>query len=111
MTYVRSWQDLWTGMALKHHGMTNPYMKYNGERYIIRIIRYRLKISTRLTRYLDSMHSESHVWLNASKIIHLEDCIPCVMYGRHKTGDRGDIRPVRRHGGQARQNKGRHCYP
>ena len=40
-------------------------MKYKGEKYVIRTLLYRLKTSTRLTRYFDSMYSESHMWLNA----------------------------------------------
>ena len=40
-------------------------MKYKGEKYIIRTLRYRLKTSTKLTQYFDSMYSESHMWLNA----------------------------------------------
>ncbi len=40
-------------------------MKYKGEKYVVRTLRYRLKTSTRLTRYFDSMYSESHIWLNA----------------------------------------------
>ncbi len=40
-------------------------MKYNGGKYVIKTVQYRLKTSARLTRYFDSMYSESHVWLNA----------------------------------------------
>ncbi len=40
-------------------------MKYRGEKYVIRTLRYRLKTSTKLTRYFDSIYSESHIWLNA----------------------------------------------
>ncbi len=40
-------------------------MKCKGGKHIIRTIPYRLKTSARLTRYFDSMYSESHVWLNA----------------------------------------------
>ncbi len=40
-------------------------MKYKDEKYIIRTLQYRLKTSTKLTQYFDSMYSESHMWLNA----------------------------------------------
>ncbi len=40
-------------------------MKYNGTQYVIRTLRYRLKTSTKLTKYFNSMYSESHMWLNA----------------------------------------------
>ncbi len=40
-------------------------MKYKGGKYVIRTLRYRLKTSTKLTQYFDSMYSESHMWLNA----------------------------------------------
>ncbi len=40
-------------------------MKYNDGKYVIKTVQYRLKTSTKLTRYFDSMYSESHVWLNA----------------------------------------------
>ena len=40
-------------------------MKYAGDKYIVVTKRYRLKTSTRLTKYFDSIYSESHVWLNA----------------------------------------------
>ena len=39
-------------------------MKYNGGKYVIKTVQYRLKTSARLTKYFDSMYSESHVWLN-----------------------------------------------
>ncbi len=42
-----------------------PYMKYKGTQYVIRTLRCRLKTSTRLTKYFDSIYSESHMWLNA----------------------------------------------
>ena len=40
-------------------------MKYNGTQYVIRTLRYCLKTSTKLTKYFNSMYSESHMWLNA----------------------------------------------
>ena len=40
-------------------------MKYKDGKYVIRTLRYRLKTSSRLTKYFDSMYSESHMWLNA----------------------------------------------
>ncbi len=40
-------------------------MRYKGGKYVTKTLRYRLKTSTRLTRYFDSMYSESHIWLNA----------------------------------------------
>ena len=40
-------------------------MKYKSEKYVIITLRYRLKTSTKLTKYFDSMYSESHMWLNA----------------------------------------------
>ena len=39
--------------------------KYQGTKHVTRTLTYRLKTSTRLTAYFDSMESESHVWLNA----------------------------------------------
>ena len=40
-------------------------VKYKGEKYVMKTLQYRLKTSTRLTRYFNSMYSESHIWLNA----------------------------------------------
>ena len=40
-------------------------MKYKGTKYVIRTLQYRLKTSARLTKYFDSLYSESHMWLNA----------------------------------------------
>lgn len=39
--------------------------KYKGGKHVVKTLRYHLRTSTRLTRYFDSMYSESHVWLNA----------------------------------------------
>ena len=39
--------------------------KYMGGKHIVKTLRYRLKTSTKLTKYFDSMYSESHMWLNA----------------------------------------------
>ncbi len=40
-------------------------MQYRGEKYVIKTLQYRLKTSSKLTKYFDSMYSESHIWLNA----------------------------------------------
>ncbi len=38
--------------------------KYKGGKHVVKTLRYRLKTGARLTKYFDSMYSESHIWLN-----------------------------------------------
>ena len=45
-------------------------MRYAGDQHVIVTKKFRLKTSTRLTKYFDSMCSESHIWLNAGCLAH-----------------------------------------
>ncbi len=40
-------------------------MQYKDGKYVVKTLRYRLKTSTRLTKYFNDMYSEGHIWLNA----------------------------------------------
>ncbi len=39
-------------------------MQYKGDKHITKTIQYRLKTTSDLTKYFNSMYSESHIWLN-----------------------------------------------
>lgn len=39
--------------------------KYRGDRHVVKTKRYRLKTSAALTEYVNSLYSESHMWINA----------------------------------------------
>lgn len=40
-------------------------MQYKSGKYVIKTLQYRLKTASKLTKYFNSMYSESHMWFNA----------------------------------------------
>ena len=40
-------------------------LNYRGDKHVLKTERFRLKTTSRLTEYFDSMYDESHIWINA----------------------------------------------
>ena len=55
----------WGSAILKRYYTVWYIMRYKGNKYVPKTLRYRLRTTSDLTKYFSSMYSESHIWLNA----------------------------------------------